>query len=648
MKYQQVLSNFKTTKILIVSIKIIIICFFSIYVIDYAYPFYQANDGMVYGGESEHLANGMYGFTNQFVQRFHEGPFIPEQYVGTIQDSAIPIAQPGTILVGTIFYLFAGSSGLLFVGPVFAILLFIVSERISTKLFGAIPGLVTLILVITFNMILWIGRGLQNDLAFTLFVILGFFQLVKFFQKSSNKHILLASCFFSISALFRITGFVIFPIEIISFALFFFYAVYVTKSLKISTQTENGNEVNKQSEGFPIHLITHLKNQILSKQNKKIINFTILMFIPWVIFFVFYLISNNYYFGDYFTNYQTEYDLQYASRHGTPPVDRTLGSFLVFDSDRLDWIKYFTMGLFPDNVNLYLRDTLHTRDFHFVDNNWLSIIVYAVFAFAALIAYFKKFMRGEVFLILILIFAFLFFQSSSSFNPPYIDADNKIKDEQTRYMIPSFVLFSIIGGLITSWGLKSANLRTLKIRNFQINLFHISIFIILTLFLSSVISTSDAFIDYSNPKKSHFVFPNVDEILQSTRDELPKDGIIISQQGRWVITLYNGIPFQIATGRIQNNWNENNINQDDIKIIKTLKNEGHDFFSIKNQGIQESYIFRYLERDHGIILKNFSTNLCKLELISSNENSQEVGDDVCYGTTKAMDDVDTVTGAVGT
>jgi len=226
-------SNWKK-KYVIIIIKIAVISFFSFYLIDNPFPWYDGSDSTVYGISSIDLANGTYGFTNEFMQRFHGSPFVPYQWVSTIHDTAIPKIQPGIVGVGATAYLLAGPIGLYYIGPISAIFLFISVERIGTKLFGPIPGLVALIFFVTSVMVLWTGRVLGTDMIFSLFLILGFFYFVKFFNCSGGKNIFLASVFFSLSVVFRINGIVFFPIELISFSIFFIYATYFPKSLNVS------------------------------------------------------------------------------------------------------------------------------------------------------------------------------------------------------------------------------------------------------------------------------------------------------------------------------------------------------------------------------------------------------------------------------
>lgn len=106
---------------MIVIIKITVISFFSFYLIDHPFAWYFGSDSTVYAISSIDLANGTYGFTNELMQRFHGGPFIPAQWVSTIHDIAIPGIQIGLVLVGSTAYFLAGPVGLYYMGPISAV-----------------------------------------------------------------------------------------------------------------------------------------------------------------------------------------------------------------------------------------------------------------------------------------------------------------------------------------------------------------------------------------------------------------------------------------------------------------------------------------------------------------------------------------------
>ena len=130
-------------------IKVVIIGFFSIYVIGSAMPYYFGSDSLIYGESVFLLSQGSIEYTNELMERFEGGPFEPGQWVSTVHGTAVPKASIGIIVIGLISFLIGGEYGLLYVGPVATILLFIFTERITTKFFGGFAGLVALIFVAT-------------------------------------------------------------------------------------------------------------------------------------------------------------------------------------------------------------------------------------------------------------------------------------------------------------------------------------------------------------------------------------------------------------------------------------------------------------------------------------------------------------------
>ena len=143
----------KTTLALNV-IKISIIIFTSIYLIGNFAPYHMGSDSLLYGISSVNLANGSWGISNELLQETGSIEFVPPQWVKTVQNTAVPLGNPGIYGVASFFYLLAGYSGLFYLGPIFTILLLIFSERIATKLFGRFTGLITLVLVSTSGIIL--------------------------------------------------------------------------------------------------------------------------------------------------------------------------------------------------------------------------------------------------------------------------------------------------------------------------------------------------------------------------------------------------------------------------------------------------------------------------------------------------------------
>ena len=222
----------------------------SLFLIANVVPFYNSSDSLLYGITISDLAEGSYGFTNDFMQRFHGGPFIPGQWVGTVHDTAIPLGNIGLVSIGAAFYFLVGDYALFYIGPVATIFLLIFSERLTTKLFGSLAGLVTLILLIQSEMIFFTGKLFNTDIIFSLLVIFGFFYLVKFLKDGNDKFILYSSVFFTSSVLLRMNGVILFPVELILVAIFFIKTYYFRNSKIIDQHSTKFQSKNLSSMRF--------------------------------------------------------------------------------------------------------------------------------------------------------------------------------------------------------------------------------------------------------------------------------------------------------------------------------------------------------------------------------------------------------------
>jgi len=116
-------------------IKVVIIGFFSFYVLADAMPYYFGGDTLVYGISVFLLSQGSIEYTNELMQRFEGGPFTPYQWSPTVHGTAVPQANVGIIVIGYLSFLVGGEFALFYVGPIASILLFIFIERITTRFF---------------------------------------------------------------------------------------------------------------------------------------------------------------------------------------------------------------------------------------------------------------------------------------------------------------------------------------------------------------------------------------------------------------------------------------------------------------------------------------------------------------------------------
>jgi len=193
-------NKIKTNSVLDI-LKIIIIILASFSLIANFYPYYEGWDSFVYGISAISLAQGSFGITNELLLETGNNVFVPNHWIKTIHNTAVPIASPAILGLAAFSYLIGGYYGLFYIGPIFSIIFLIVSERVATKLFGGFVGLFTLVLLSTDLIFLSTGVQLLTDNIYSLFFILGCFFIIRFFQKEKIKLIFLSTVFFCSSSI---------------------------------------------------------------------------------------------------------------------------------------------------------------------------------------------------------------------------------------------------------------------------------------------------------------------------------------------------------------------------------------------------------------------------------------------------------------
>ena len=575
------LSRKKIIDIIFIFTKITIIGFVSIWLIGNFNPFYAGSDSKLYGVSAIDLANGEFGFTNELLQETGKWEFIPFQYVKTIQNTAIPIGSFGIYGLSSVAYYVAGLNGLFYLGPIMLIILLISSERIATNLFGRGAGLATLLLISTDFAILNSGLQLLFDITFSLFFIFGCFYLIKFLHKKKNLYIFLCSLFFSIATFFRLTGIIFFPIEI---------SVVIGYVIITNTIFKHNKFIEKKA----------LKNfkQILFAKNFFVTS-TIFL-IPWIIFSIFLLSFNAHFFGDPFTAYNDVPQNIEQLREGTRL------SFFTFDQDRFEWIKFYLTGFIPDEI---LQNVQHISSDDYSWNiklNWMGVVSFVILAVGLVIAMKEKTKRVEIIILFLFAMSFPFFHSAAYLhNDKYFDADPSFKTGE-RYMIPSFLLLSLIFGFIMQkiWNVYLRNnftSRQKKVFAFR------SIFVVtfITFFLFSIYDS----LPVENLKTSSFEIKNPNDStnwIPADLENLPPDSIVLGYKLRRAIEgdviLFN--PFYGIKG-----WDTRTIEntpQEPIQTLKEAMDSGYAVFTFKdNKRIEEEY-FKHLINDHGFVFKQIS------------------------------------------
>ena len=174
-------------------IKIIIIITVASYLFLDIIPFYEGANPYFYAVESINFSNGIFDYSNQFLEETGRDEFVSGNWLVTIHNTAVPIAGIGLGILGSIFFTIGGYFGLFYLTPIFAIILLITTERLGTLVCNRYVGLIALLFLGTSNLFLRNSIQLQTDTVFAVFLILGIYFLIKFTKKDNLNYLLIAS-----------------------------------------------------------------------------------------------------------------------------------------------------------------------------------------------------------------------------------------------------------------------------------------------------------------------------------------------------------------------------------------------------------------------------------------------------------------------
>jgi len=592
------------------TLKIIILIIVSFALIANFYPYYEGWDSFVYGISAISLSQGSFGITNELLLETGNNEFVPNHWTKTIHDTAVPVASPAILGLAAFSYLIGGHYGLFYVGPIFSIIFLIVSERVATKLFGGFVGLFTLVLLSTDLIFLSTGVQLLTDNIFSLFFILGCFFLIKFFQNEKINLVFISTVFFVAAAFFRFNGIIFFPIEIILIAGYF--GIKILKNSKINKNLEN-----------------IYQNRIsLLKSKKNLLKIIVLILIPWIIFFIFWFSFNDYYFGDPLKTYYSNWSVQ-------PDIS----TIFTIDSNRIESLKFYSAELTPDTLNSLFRTIESTENLQ-LSKDLLSAFALIILGGAFLISLGTKNKRAEVIVLLAFVVGSLLFFSS--------EYATSIGNSE-RFMIPnlsiSFMLLGFI--IITIW--KNSIEEKLKNHSKAISVIIKSVLVIILIvippiaLLDSVKNTSEDVLLYESKgiqrAKSGFNFNIPQDFVKRfplDTEGLTTNSVIVASEGRRIVE-YNAIPLSTYSGGlfpIDGIFNPNGVPQQPIDTIIKLIKDGYDVYAFKNHwwDVDPQY-FRYIEKNYGLILKDYSETFCKMELAEDTKIINEIisqSDDICY------------------
>jgi len=605
-------------------IKIGIIAMVAFYLVGGYSAYFESGraDAYLYAVTTIDLFNGSFGFTNDLLQEDGSWDFVPYMWTKTVHNTAIPIGDIGIYGFTSFFYLIGGLYGLFYLGPILTIAFFVIAERIATNLFGKFVGLLTLVFLASDFIILWIGIQLRNDNIFTIFFILGCFYLIKFFKDKKDTSILLCSIFFATGTLIRLNGIITFPLEILLVLGYFGFHEY----------SQRKNE-SKNSLFF--------MKKIFSKIiQKDFLKKTLLLFIPWLIFLGFYMSFNQYYYGDPFTDYFDE-----RPRTLDFETDSKM-SFFKFDSWRFTWLNFYSVGFLPDifkdfifNLIPGIRDNL--------GGNPVGILSFLILFSTLVISLYYKQKRKEVLVFTVFILGIILFFSSGFLHTSNLNAENYQPTlfSRDRYMIPVlplyFMIFSLFIFLIWKVFLNRIISPSKKFYNSYRNgiLLVATVFMIITLFYSTPVQKAwNIGINVNDPNWSIQRFPLDSEGFSE------EDSIIL--EGRRYAYEYDAIHFFPYWGywdKLRFEFDRESLPQEPIEKLNQLMDEGFSVYVFKEQyrSAKDTKYYKYLEAEHGFILKEYSPMFCKMEKIdtvSLLSNDTLKSDENCHPIRSIADD----------
>jgi hypothetical protein len=554
----------KLEKNLVKITKITIIIFISFSILGQFVPFFEGSNSYFYGTASILFVEEGVTIPNPLLEKYETNEFLVENWLRTDQNEMIPMSGNGLIVLGGIAYLFGGYFALYYLSPILFIILLIVSERTATKLFGKYAGLITLILLSASNLLFRNSIQLHTESLFCLLFVLGTYFLIKFGRTNQSHLILISSIFFAFSSTVRLSGIILFPIEIIILTAFIINNYFKNRKIK-----------NKQSK------------------SKNLISLS-LAIIPWIVFLLIFAYGNIATTGDPFVTYGT------LNEGHTKVFESSPSALITFEKIDFENIKQYSKYLLP---------YIFAGGFNNIDNNyedilgdhWIGLVPLIIFGLILIYSYKSKNKKLEIFVMMLLIAGIVWFYSSvSSEELGEIGVPG-------RYMLPAFVLSSIIFG----YGIEQifTNIRKrkgIKIKILQLSLISVLVVVVLTSYsFTPAVTMLEQDNYFKNPFDYEREFPLEDEAINENSVILTPIG---SRAQEYDTTAFSPT---ITNGTYLNS----------IKLLENIIQEGYDVYTFKvpfNES--EKNIINNLIDEYGLVLKEYSTTFCKIEL-SINEKT---------------------------
>ena len=555
--------------VIIIILKIFVIIFAAYSVFGNFIPFYEGANPYYVGVTAVKFAEGEFILSNELLEKYGTDEFVPSNWFATNQNTAVPSHSAGLISLGSLFYLIGGYYGLFYLAPIFFIILLVVSERISSKIFGNVAGLITLLILATSNLLYRISIELMTETVFSVFFILGIFFTIKFVKERKNYQIFLASSLFVYSTWIRMAGMISFPIEII-----FLISYFVI--IEIRTVKKNNKSIKFSS------LCLHILDK---RKVKRIFQISALLIIPWIILLLGNMIFFSYFFDDPMANYLTI--------EKTKNFDHTVDTLVEFESKDFENMKHYSKYLLPYQIpGIY--NQLDTNFDNYFGENWPGLIGLFFLFFIVFVSIKTKDHRIHIILFTIFIISHVWFYSAITWEERSVGD----KEIPARYMIPVFILYSMIIGFIVQKSLKLNIKKSHRIKK---------IIKFLTI-MGLTIFFAGAFYFYPSVQNGEIYFKDPNEYAEKyplDLEEIPKNSIILASNSIRVIEYDGLISYDANPPRTQ---------VYSVELLKKLSDEGHEIYMFKKPFTYKTLEIRNtLVEEYKVILKEHSKTFCKVE-----------------------------------
>jgi hypothetical protein len=571
-------SNKNKLDLAIIIAKIFIIAFSAYSVTANFLPFYEGANPYFYGVNSVLFANGHFSVTNQLLQETGWSELIPENWLLTDHGTAVPMSGTGLMAIGSLFYLIGGYYGLFYLAPISFIILLILSERISSKIFGDYVGFFTLLTIASSNLLFRNSIEFQTESVFSIFILVGVFFLIKFLKTKNNYFLLLSTIIFTLSTWIRLNGLIALPLEIVIILIYFF--------LQILRQNKSLIKINK---------FESKSQQIIKKlKNRKVLKIFLIIVITWSFFLISHTIYYEYNFGSPLANYG---DVKKLKNY-----DTSISDIFKFESKDYENIKQFSKYLLPYQIPA-VYNNLDENFENMMGKNWIGLISIGSLLSIMAISLLTKDKRTEILTLIIFIGSIVWFFSSIT---------TEYRAEQGvpgRYMLPAFVLSTMIFGYFLQKIIKTSISEQRIILKKVIKISKIILILILGVFFILAFY-------YSNPVQiiieEGWEFKNPEEFSKRyplSSEGLTKDSVLVTVIGvralEYGLTSFNPI-------------SETEISSDSVNRLKKIIKEGHDVYTFKIPFLEfEKNTYNNLINEYGFILKEYSKTFCKVEFQTS-------------------------------